>query len=254
MADNLRKRALNGEVLAGTWLVLASGLTVEIAGKAGFDWAVIDLEHGMGGTESLLVQMQAADTTPMQPVVRVAWNEPWQIKRVLDLGPYGVMVPMVNTAAEARKAVAAMRYPPAGMRGLTTLSRPADFAASFPDYFRRANEELMTIVQVETQQAVENAAEMAAVDGVDCLFIGPMDLSLGMGLMGQFDHPKFRECVARVVAACKKAKKAAGILIMSPDQIDQTIKDGFTFIAIGSDGGEMATAMRRLAKPFEKFR
>lgn len=254
MADNLRKRALNGEVLAGTWLVLASGLTVEIAGKAGFDWGVIDLEHGMGGIENLLVQLQAAGTTPMQPVVRVAWNEPWQIKRVLDLGPYGVMVPMVNTAAEARKAVAAMRYPPAGMRGLTPLSRPADFGASFQDYFRRANEDLMTIVQVETQQAVENAEEIAAVDGVDCLFIGPMDLSLGMGLIGQFDHPKFREGVARVVDACKKAGKAAGILILSSDQINQTIEDGFTFIAISSDGGELAAAMRRLSKPFERYR
>lgn len=251
---SIRERALKGEVLGGTWSILASSVSAEIQGKAGFDWVLLDLEHGMGDLGTLLHQLQALDGTPAAPIVRVAWNDPTMVKRALDLGPAGIMIPYVNTAEEATLAARAVRYPPQGIRGLTPLSRGAEFGLKLDEYFREANDKLITVVQIETEQAVNNAEAIAAVDGVDVLFVGPMDLSLGMGIYRDFQHPRFQEALAKVARACKKAGKAAGILLLNADRLDQTVGDGFTFVAMSSDGGELATSMSRLAKPFEKFR
>lgn len=251
---SFRERVLSGEVVAGTWLVLASSLCAEMAGRAGFDWAVIDLEHGMGDMDSLLHQLQALDATAGRAIVRVAWNDPVRVKRILDLGSAGIMFPYVSTADEAEAAVRAMRYPPEGIRGMTPLGRYADFGATFPEYAAAVNDQLLTIVQVETADAVRNAEAIAAVPGVDVLFVGPMDLSLGLGVFRQFDHPTFREACASVVSACRRASKAAGILLLDPGQIEPTVADGFTFLAVSSDGGELAAAMRRLTAPFEQYR
>jgi 4-hydroxy-2-oxoheptanedioate aldolase len=251
---SLRERALDGEVLAGTFLVMGSGLIGEIAGRAGFDWAVIDMEHGMADLDSLLHQLQAIESTPCKPIIRVVWNQPHLIKRVLDMGSHGIMIPYVSTAAEAREAARALRYPPEGVRGLTPLSRPSFFGREMHEYVARANRELITVVQIENAEAVRNAEAIAATDGVDVLFIGPMDLSLGLGVLGQFDSPVFKDAVAQVVAACRKAGKAAGTLLLSPSQIDQAVADGFTFIAMSSDAGEITASMCRLAEPFRKFK
>lgn len=250
----LRQRALEGELLSGCWVVLGSSLTAEICGRAGFDWVILDLEHGMGDLESLLYQLQAMEGTPAVPLVRIAWNQTHLFKRVLDLGPSGVMVPWVNSAEEASQAVRAMRYPPQGVRGVTPLSRPGNFGQDYQEYFDQANDKLLTIVQIETPQAVENVDEIAAVDGVDVLFVGPMDLSINMGIAKQFDHPRFREALAAVLAACRRHGKAAGILLLDPDKVKPTVDDGFTFVGLSSDGGELATAMNRLAKAFDPCR
>jgi 4-hydroxy-2-oxoheptanedioate aldolase len=250
--NSIRKRATNREVLSGTWLVLGSSLSAEIAGQAGFDWVLLDQEHGLGGFDNLLHELQALKGTPAAPIVRVAWNEPPLVKRVLDLGAAGVMFPYVNTAEEAALAAKSMRYPPQGIRGLTPLNRPAAFGHDFDKYFAIANEELITVVQIETEQAVKNAEAIANVEGVDVLFIGPMDLSLGMGMFRQFDHPKFRSALKTVVTACRNAGKAAGILLLDPKQIAPTVADGFTFIALGSDGGQLSTGMRMLAGSFKE--
>lgn len=193
--------------------------------------------------------MQALDATSAQAIVRVAWNDPVRVKRILDLGGAGIMFPYVSTAEEAQSAVRAMRYPPEGIRGMTPLGRYADFGARFPEYAATVNDQLLTIVQVETAEAVRNAEAIAAVPGVDVLFIGPMDLSLGLGVFRQFDHPTFRDACAKVVAACRNAGKAAGILLLDPAQIEATAAQGFTFLAVSSDGGELAAAMRRLVAP-----
>jgi len=240
--------------MAGTWLVLGSSLSAEIAGKAGFDWVLVDMEHGMGTLESVLHQLQAIDATPAQAIVRVAWNEPRLVKRVLDWGSSGIMIPYVGTAEDARLAARSLRYPPEGIRGLTPLSRPAEFGGRLTEYFQEANDGLLTVVQIESPEGVKNADAIAAVDGVDVLFIGPMDLSLGLGVFRQFDHPDFRAAVAKVIQACRKHGKAAGILLLSPDQIEKTVGDGFTFIAMSSDGGLLASGMRDLAVPFKKFK
>lgn len=250
----LRERALNGEVLAGTWLSLGSSLTAEIAGQAGFDWVLIDHEHGAGDEEHLLHQLQAVEATPAAGIVRIAWNDAFRFKRALDLGAAGIMIPYVNTVEEAQHAVSAMRYPPQGSRGVARFQRAAGFGQRFESYFAEANANLLTIVQIETKEAVNHVEEIAAVDGVDVLFVGPLDLSVSLGIPQQVTHPDFRAALARVIAAGHRAGKAVGILIPSPDALPATLEDGFTFIAVGSDGGLVAAGMHRIASAFGSHR
>ena len=249
----IRDLALSGEWMGGTWLNLGSSLTAEIAGKAGFDWLLVDLEHGMGDRHELVTQLQAIDATAAAPVVRIAWNDAVLFKRVLDLGVSGVMVPMVNSAEEARRAAAAMRFPPEGVRGVARMNRASDFGPSFTEYFKKANSQLLTIIQIETKVAVENLDEIAAVDGIDVLFVGPLDLSVSLGVPDQFDHPVEQEALAKVVRACRKAGKAPGILVANEDQLKQVKKLGFTFVAIGSDGGALVKEMRALVAMLGKL-
>ena len=252
--NSIRGRAKDGEILAGTWLVLGSALTAEIAGNSGFDWVVLDMEHGMGGNDSLLMQLQALSGTPASPIVRVAKNDPVLIKRALDLGPAGIMAPMIGTAEDARQVVRAMRYPPEGIRGVTPFTRPADFGRGFPEYFASANNDLICLVQIETEEAVNNADEIAAVDGVDVLFIGPLDLTVGLGIMKQFDNPKYRAAVEKIVSACRKAGKVPGIILLDVESPEDTVADGFTFIGRASDGSILAAALSQQSEPLRKLK
>ncbi|TVQ28397.1 MAG: 2-dehydro-3-deoxyglucarate aldolase [Spirochaetaceae bacterium] len=250
----LHDRVAAGERLFGTWCNLGSSITVEMAGIAGFDWVLIDLEHGAGDQESLVAQVQAATAAATAPIVRIAWNDPVRFKRVLDLGVCGVMVPYVQTADEAYAAVRAMRYPPDGVRGVASLTRATGFGAGFADYFDRANRELLTIVQIETPTAVENADRIAAVDGVDVLFIGPLDLSTAMGIQGQYTNPHFLDAVDAVTGAAQKHGKASGTLVLDPAMLDPMMDRGMTFIAMGSDGGLVASGMRANAALLARLR
>lgn len=250
----IRARVLSGEVLAGTWCNLGSSLSAEIIAQSGFDWMLIDLEHGFGDYETLVHQLQAVTGTQTPPLVRIAWNEPPRFKRVLDLGPAGVMVPYVNTAEEARQAVTSMRYPPAGNRGLAKINRGNAFGADFEDYFSTINDNLLMVVQIETPTALEHVEEIAAVDGVDVLFVGPLDLTANLGILQQYDHPKFRDALTRVATASRNAGKAAGIHLMGPEQVEEMVAAGFTFIAAGSDRGMLAAGMRNLADEFTSVR
>ena len=249
----IRKEVLSGKPMAGTFLNLGSPITAEIAGRAGFDWVLIDMEHGAGAHSTLIHQLQAVAATPAAPIVRIEWNEPPRFKRVLDLGPSGVMVPYVNNAGEARQAVAAMRYPPAGVRGIAGFTPATHFGQEFKDYYAKADDALVTILQIETAEAVANVTEIAAVEGVDVLFVGPLDLSVNLGHAGQFDHPEFRAAVTRVIEACRDSGKIAGTLVM-PDKIGQAIQDGYTFIAVGSEGGAVTSGLKSYAAAFEKYR
>jgi len=254
MIVSIRQRVLQGQVVSGTFLNLGSPLTAEIAGKAGFDWVIIDCEHGAGDHSELLHQLQALGGASAAPLVRIAWNETPRFKRVLDLGASGVMVPYVNDAQQAAAAITAMRYPPQGVRGVAVMNRGAEFGKTFDEYFATANQNLLTIVQVETQQAVQQAQAIAAVDGVDVLFIGPADLSASLGCLRNTEHPNFRQAMAQVVAACKSQGKAAGILLSKPEQIASYVDMGFTFIGIGSDGGVVQEGLTRLATAFGAYR
>lgn len=242
-SPDFRKRALAREWLCGTFLNLGSPLTVEIAGLAGFDWVLLDHEHGPGGEDTLLHQLQAAAATPTSPVVRIAVNETVRFKRVLDMGAAGVMVPYVNTAAEARAAVAAMRYPPHGVRGVAKITRGAGFGADFEDYYLHAHERLLTILQIETPEAVANIDEIAAVEGADVLFVGPTDLTYNMGIRDQFDAPQFVEAVKKVAAAAQRHGRAAGVLVHNPALVAKMRDYGFTFVALGSDGGAVRSGL-----------
>ena len=250
----IRERVLKREILSGTWLNLGSSITAEIAGLAGFDWVVVDLEHGAGGHDSALHQLQAVSATPAAPIVRVAWNEAPRVKRVLDLGAAGVVIPWITSAEEAGQAVAAMRYPPQGIRGAASITRAAAFGDAQREYLTTANEKLLTVVQIETERTLARLDEIAAVDGVDVLFVGPFDLSLSMGIPTQYADPRFRAALAQVVAAAQKHNKAAGILLSKPEQLAQTIADGYTFIGLGSDGGVLGEGMRALASAFGQYK
>lgn len=250
----IRNRVLAGELLAGAWCNLGSTLTVEMAAMAGFNWMLIDLEHGSADLETLILQLQSVSGSQTSAIVRIPWNEPWWFKRVLDMGASGVMVPYVNTPEEAQRAARSMRYPPEGIRGVAFLNRATSFGQAFPQYFGEANDNLTTIVQIETAEAVERAEEIAAVKGVDVLFVGPLDLSVNLGVPRQFDHPSFRAALERVVAAASKHGKAAGILLVREEQLEETINDGFRFVALGSDAGMVSAGMNRNAAAFEPYR
>jgi 4-hydroxy-2-oxoheptanedioate aldolase len=164
------------------------------------------------------------------------------------------MVPYVSTVEEAEQAVASMRYPPRGIRGVAKLNRGSAFGSEFEDYYNRSHELLTTVVQIETVKALENIDAIAAVDGVDVLFIGPLDLTVNMGIRERFDHPDFLDAKAKVATAAKNAGKSSGILLLNADQVPETVEAGFTFIALGSDGGLVAAGMRNLNAAFDAYR
>jgi 4-hydroxy-2-oxoheptanedioate aldolase len=250
----IRERVLNGELMFGIGANLGSSLTVEMIGASGFDWIWIDCEHGTGDYSELIPQMQAASIGNAPPVVRIAWNEAPRFKRVLDLGAVGIMIPWVNTAEEAKQAAEAMRYPPEGIRGVAKFNRACEFGQNFEEYFQKANSNLLTVAQIETEEGVKNAPEIAAVDGVDVLFIGPLDLSVSLGIAQQYEHPKFLGAMDGVSAACKRNGKAAGILVPNLDYLEKWIANGFTFLVVGSDGGIVAGGLRNVASTCGKFK
>jgi 4-hydroxy-2-oxoheptanedioate aldolase len=250
----IRDRVLKGEVMLGIGAFLGSGLTVEMIGAAGFDWTWIDCEHGAQDYSELIHQMQANSIHNAPAVVRIAWNDAPRFKRVLDLGASGVMVPYVSTAEEANLAAEAMRYPPAGNRGVAKFNRACGFGQNFNEYFSKANDNLLTVVQLETAQSVDNADEIAAVEGVDVLFIGPLDLSVSLGITDNYEHPDFLKAMDRVAEACKKHGKTAGILVPKLDYLESWIAKGFTFLVVGSDGGCVANGLKSIAATCEKFK
>ncbi len=197
--------------LRGTFLNLGSPLTARMAAQLGFDWVLIDLEHGACTEATLPGILLAVEGTRCAPIVRVVSNNPDSIKRALDLGAVGVMVPYVSTAAEAALAVSSMKYPPTGHRGVASTTIATGLGLQTDEYHRTADK-VLTIVQIETRDAVQNADAIAATDGVDVLFVGPLDLSFNLGCPKQFEHPDMRTAKDQVVNACQTHGKTAGIL------------------------------------------
>ncbi len=247
MSPDFRNRVLAGEFVGGTFLNLGSPLTAEMAGAAGFDWVLLDHEHGPGDETTLLHQLQAVSATPATAIVRIAANETPRFKRTLDAGADGIMVPYVSTAAEAQAAVAALRYPPRGIRGVSKMNRSSAFGARFDASLAHAHEWLVTMVQIETREAMDNIDAIAAVDGADVLFVGPLDLSTNYGMSGDYTNPAFVDLLRRVAAAARGAGKAAGILALDPSHVPSWRELGFTVMALGSDGGGANAALRSAA-------
>ncbi len=230
-----------GKATVGTWLVLGSPIVAEITAHMGFDWVVIDTEHGsidIGTTQSII---QAILTTDTVPLVRVPWNDPMSIKRALDAGAYGLVIPMVNSREEAINAVQACRYPPVGVR---SYGGPRARLYGGVDYFEHANEELALIVQIEHVDAVNRVDEILSVEGVDGFFIGPSDLAISMGLKPGLDNtdPRHIAAVSKVLASGKKHHAAGGILVSSPEAVNERIAQGFQFIGLSSDESFMRSA------------
>lgn len=251
-SPTLKNRVLAREWLTGTFINLGSPVVAEIAAHAGFDWILLDHEHGAGGEETMFNQLRAVGGAPAAPIVRIPSNEAWRFKRVLDAGAHGVMVPFVNSADDARAAVTAMRYPPDGIRGVAKFHRASGYGADFDDYFAHANERLLLVAQIETPTGVSNVEAIAAVDGVDVVFVGPTDLTYNMGIPNQFGHPDYIAAQERIVAAAKAAGKAAGILVLDRTLVPACRELGFTFMALGSDGGAVRSGLLNFADTLRK--
>lgn len=225
----------------GTWIMSASPLVAEAIGCAGFDWGVVDMEHTPLDLMTVVHLLQAVAGTPLVPLVRVPWNDTVTIKRVLDAGARTLLVPFVQDAAEARAAVAACRYPPEGVRGMAAMGRASRFG-TVPDFFVQANREVGLVVQLETAAAIERIDEIAAVEGVDALFVGPGDLSGTMGFVGQLTHPEVIALTRRAVQRAKALGKPIGTVGGTPEVVAQYRAIGFDFVAVASDLGLMMRA------------
>jgi len=239
----------------GTWIMSASPLIAEAIGCAGFDWGVVDMEHTPIDLMNLVHMLQALAGTKTTPIVRVPWNDTVGIKRVLDAGAQTLLIPFVQNAEEARAAVAACRYPPEGIRGLAGMSRASRFGTT-PNFAGTANRSISVIVQLETVQAIAQVDEIAAVEGVDALFVGPGDLSATMGHVGQLTHPDVIERTRHAVQRAKAASKPIGTVGGTPEVVALYREIGFDFIAIASDLGLLMrsaqaalTAVRQEAAP-----
>lgn len=252
MPVNAFKRALKeGRPQIGLWSMLCSNIVAEIIATAGFDWVVIDTEHSPNELPMVLQQLQAmqVDANTATPVVRPAWNDPVLIKRFLDIGSPNLILPFVQSAEEASRAVTGTRYPPHGIRGVSGSQR-ANRYGLVADYHAKASEEIGVIVQVETRAALERIPEIAKVDGVDGIFIGPADLSADIGHLGNPAHPEAQAAIMRGLELCKGAGKPCGILAPNEDDARRYFDAGFTFVAVGVDQGLLTKATREIVKRF----
>lgn len=222
----------------GTWVMSASPIVAEAIGVAGFDWGVIDMEHTPLDLLDVVHLLQAVGNTKMVPVVRVPWNDGVTVKRVLDAGAHTLQFPFVQNAEEARRAVAATRYPPEGTRGVSGMSRASRFGTT-PNYLAGANGSIGVIVQLETPQAIANLEAIAAVPGVDALFIGPSDLSVAMGHVGAPTHPEVIAVMADAARRAKALGMAIGSLGQSAEVVARYRALGYDFLAVGSDLGHL---------------
>ncbi len=244
MRKNIVKEKMGrGEPSIGTWVSSGSPLMAEVLSHAGFDWLTVDLEHNAIDMESLLACFYAISTTDTVPFVRVPWNDPQILKRVLDIGAYGVVVPNVRTPEEAERAVQACRYAPEGFRGVgSTRGR----LYGGPDYLEKANEEIAVVLMIESTDGVRRIAEICDVPGVDALFIGPQDLASSLGVPGGYDnpHPDHKAAVRQVLDTGRRFNIPVGIHCSGPEEANRRIEEGFLWLPIVSDVRFLESAAR----------
>lgn len=243
----LKSDLLKGETRSGLWLSQASGTVAEIAGNAGFDWCLIDAEHGPNTLTTIKAQLQALAGTPAQAAVRVPKGEDWILKQVLDLGVQTVVVPMVDTAQQAAQVAAAVRYPGVGSRGMGAVLARASGYGEIVDYVSSANDQIFLFVQIESAQAVANIDAIAATPGVDGIFVGPADLSADMGFVGQPDAPEVQAAIDHVYARTKVAGKILGAIAFDDAEFAPQIAKGVQFLGIGADSVVIRAALKHLA-------
>ncbi len=247
---NAFKRALReGRPQIGLWSVLANASVAELLGASGYDWLLIDMEHAPNELPAVQAQLQALRGSATTPIVRPPWNDMVWVKRVLDLGAQTLLIPYVQTAEEAAQAVAYLRYPPAGRRGVAGGTRATQWGR-VRDYYKRVEGELCLLVQVESRQGLENLDAIAAIPGVDGIFIGPADLSADMGHLGDPQHPDVQAAIEEAVRRIRAAGKAAGILARGEEGARSWLSAGCLFVAVGVDASLLAQAADGLAAKF----
>ncbi len=245
--NELKAALLRGERQCGLWLSMASATVAEIAGRAGFDWCLIDAEHGPNTLQTIAAQLQALAGTPAHAAVRVPMGEDWMLKQVLDLGAQTVVVPMVNTARQAAQVAAAVRYPGQGARGMGAVLARASGYGEIVDYVSSANDQICLFVQIESAQAVQNIEAIAATPGVDGIFVGPADLSADMGFVGQLDAPEVLAAIDRVYEATRAAGKIGGTITMDAGAYGALVDKGALFLGLGADAPLIRQAFAALS-------
>ncbi|MFJ5536764.1 4-hydroxy-2-oxoheptanedioate aldolase [Vreelandella titanicae] len=248
--NTFKQQLLAGQPQTGIWLGLASAYTAEIAATAGFDWLLLDAEHAPNDVSSLLAQLQALAPYDSHPVVRPPTGDTVLIKRYLDIGVQNLLIPMVETAEQAAQLVAATRYPPRGSRGVGHVLARASRWGQAEDYLFRADDEICLMLQVESPQALANLEAIAAVEGVDGVFIGPADLSASMGHLGNASHPDVTAAINDAITTIRAEGKAAGIVTVDEQAARGYLAAGCTFVGVGIDALLYANALRGLAERF----
>lgn len=247
-ANHVKRRLASGEPSVGTWLSLPSPEGAEYAGALGFDWLVVDTEHNPIDVRTMARMFAALAHSPSAPMVRIPWNTPEHFKRVLDAGAWGVVVPMVNSRAEAEQAVAAMSYPPRGVRSVGGGRHALSFDTTAEEYYRHADGEVLLVLQIEHLAGVERADEILSVQGVDACFIGPNDLAasmgIGLGVPLESDDPRLVEAIDHVRDTCRRHGVAPGIHCSGAAGVRQRIDEGFQFCAMASDLKYMLAGLR----------
>lgn len=250
LPKNEFKRAIAaGKQQIGLWVSLANSYSAEICAGAGFDWMVLDGEHSPNDPTTILPQLQAAAPYPVSCIVRPAWNDTVLIKRYLDVGAQSLLIPYVQNGEEAAKAVASIRYPVQGVRGVAGVTRASRFGR-VKDYVKHAAEELCLLVQIETREGLNNLEAIARTDGVDGVFIGPADLAAGLGHLGDQQHPEVQSAIADGIKRIRACGKPAGILATDEASTRRYIEWGTTFTAVGLDAMILAREAEKLAAKF----
>ncbi|WP_299600532.1 HpcH/HpaI aldolase/citrate lyase family protein [uncultured Tateyamaria sp.] len=242
----------SGDTVIGCWLSLGDPLATEIAGTAGFDWLLIDGEHTPYDISRMRMQLMALEASDSHAAVRVPVGETWIIKQVLDAGAQTVLVPMVETAEQARQLVHDVRYPPTGGRGVGYSGARCSRFGAITDYGPTADDQICLLIQVENRAGIANLDDILAVDGIDGVFIGPADLSADMGHMGQLTHPEVQATIKDVIARIEAAGKAPGILATTPDFTQDALDWGARFVATGLDLLILAKSLRELAQRWKR--
>ena len=248
--NTLRRDLRAGKTLIGCWMSLANPITAEVLGVAGFDWLLLDGEHAPNDLTTFIGQLMALKDSASAPVVRPTCNNEVEIKRLLDAGFYNFLIPFVQNAEQARRAVAATRYPPAGVRGVSVSQRSNRYG-TVKDYLQQVNEEITVVVQIEDRAGLAAASEIAAIDGVDAVFIGPSDLAAALGHLGNAAHPEVQAAIAKLFDEVRAAGKPVGILAPVEADARRYLAMGATFVAVGSDLGVFRNATQAL---IDKYR
>jgi 4-hydroxy-2-oxoheptanedioate aldolase len=238
----LKERIKSGEAVHGCWINLGSPVSAEIVGNAGFDWVLVDLEHGAGDTAIMYNQLQVLKSSASTHIVRTDDITRPQIQHIMDAGASGIMFPQIKSAGHARESVAMMYYPPRGVRGMAKMVRATDFGKHSADYIANLDQSAVGIIQIERLEALEDIDAIAAEPGVDVLFVGPSDLTVAMGIFGQLDHPRYQEAIRVVAKAAQKHGKCSGVLLLDPAEYEMYYNLGYRFLACGADAAFVKTA------------